>query len=780
MPKSILGKQRNCKRIWLVSGAILTFTLTIYGAWFTNDSELPFATNESQLILFGLQQLAFIGTISLTALRFGFIKAMFIWFLLVLITAPFAFMVISQTPEPHLILQMLITGFTGIALAWLITNYEGDKKSLQKQHLKLVESLELTIDELRREIVERRNQETFLKSILNNTHDGFWIIDTNGQIQNVNKAYCRMTGYTENELVGRSMSELGIVNNNESQLNTRLQNLMNNGLDIFETQHRKKDGAIIDLEVSNNLLRHGGTIYKFSFFRDITDRKAYQAVLTESLTAVAREAQEWQETFDSVMDIVTVISTDFRFLKINKSGCSAVGKEADELIGKKCYEVIHGTDRPIDSCPCLAALKSGKPGKSEVTDRGLTCLATASPIYDTHGQMIAFTHTLKDITDLKAAEREKEQLRNKAEMAGRLAVVGEMAAGIAHEINNPLTSVIGFAELLMQRPDIPDDMKEELRIINDGSLRVKEIVRRMLTFARQIKPARMTANITELIDNTLELRNYVLETANIKVVRDYNTDLPWISVDPGQIQQVFLNLIVNAEYAMKKANGKGTLTIKAERANNHIRVVVTDDGPGIPDEVKDKLFNPFFTTKDPGEGTGLGLPLSQGIIREHGGTLEVESTQGQGTSFIIELPIRLAVDENAVLEPVTEDKTTAVPPARVLVIDDEPAVRSLMQNILTMDGHHVQLCASPQEAMALLNGETYDLVFSDVRMPGMSGMELHQLMIQTQPEMRGKIAFMTGDTSDTVTREYLQTNNVPYITKPFNRKTLIDKVRQLL
>ena len=197
--------------------------------------------------------------------------------------------------------------------------------------------------------------------------------------------------------------------------------------------------------------------------------------------------------------------------------------------------------------------------------------------------------------------------------------MGEMAAGIAHEINNPLTGVIGFSQMLLEKQNVPEDIKEDVRIIADGSQRVADIVKRLLTFARQTKPIKTLANLNELIENTLKLRDYVLKTANIDVVTRFDPELPWSVVDPGQLQQVFLNLIVNAEQAMKEAHGKGTLTITTEKKENNIRISFQDDGPGITKENMGHLFEPFFTTKDVGEGTGLGLSLSRSIILEHGG-----------------------------------------------------------------------------------------------------------------------------------------------------------------
>lgn len=384
-----------------------------------------------------------------------------------------------------------------------------------------------------------------------------------------------------------------------------------------------------------------------------------------------------------------------------------------------------------------------------------------------------------DVSKRKQAEAENQNLRDQAEISTRLAAMGEMAAGIAHEINNPLTGVIGFSELLLERNDISKDVREELRIINEGSTRVKEIIGRMLTFARQTEPYKSCVSITDILDNTLELRSYVLKTSNILVIRDYEPQLPWVTVDAGQLQQVFLNIIINAEYAMKKANDKGTLTIKTESLDGYIRISISDNGPGMSSEIKAKLFQPFFTTKDPGEGTGLGLSLSYGIIQEHGGTIKVKSVEGQGTHFIIKLPVTL-VELPHPKEVVVPDVIEPVKGKKVLVVDDEPTVRSLARAILSQNGHVVEECDNAMQVLEKLKVETFDILLMDLRMPGMNGMELYGEISTRWPIMAHRVLFITGDTSDLNTQQFLASHSLPFISKPFDRKTLESTVNRLL
>lgn len=492
-------------------------------------------------------------------------------------------------------------------------------------------------------------------------------------------------------------------------------------------------------------------------------------------------ANEWRTTFDSIADMIVILDSDRIIQRVNRAFANAVSKTPQELIGKHCYEIVHDLKEPHPLCTFDKAISQKQSCGHELyepkLDKFLEC--TMSPILDESDNIKGVVHIFKDITSRKQAETEQQQLRTKAEMSSRLAAVGEMAAGIAHEINNPLTGVIGFSELLLDRKDVPPDIKEELKIINDGSQRVKDIVRRMLTFARQDKPVKSAVSITELIETTLELRSYVLKTANIEVVRDYAPDLPWVIADAGQLQQVFLNIIVNAEHAMKKAHGKGVLAIKTESLEDYIRVSIADDGPGMPKGVQDKLFQPFFTTKNPGEGTGLGLSLSMGIIQEHGGNIGFVSKEGKGTTFNIDLPISSITEKTEVPEPVVE-KVQSVKTGKILVIDDELSVITFIKAVLMSNGHEVDSIQNPQQALEMLQGNNYDVIILDIRMPGISGIELYETIANRWPEKSGSIIFMTGDASDSVTKEYLNTHRIPYIVKPFEKVTLEDNVNSLL
>jgi signal transduction histidine kinase len=220
----------------------------------------------------------------------------------------------------------------------------------------------------------------------------------------------------------------------------------------------------------------------------------------------------------------------------------------------------------------------------------------------------------------------------------RLASIGELASGVAHELNNPLTSVIGFSELLLGK-DVPDDVKEDLRTINKEAQRTASIVRNLLTFARKHPEKKQLVDINNMIQKVLELRAYEQKVSNIQVNTQFAPGLPEIMADGFQLQQVFMNIIINAEYFMIEAHGRGILIITTEQVGDIIQASLADDGPGISEENLGHIFDPFFTTKEVGKGTGLGLSICHGIITAHGGRIYAESESGKGATFVVELPI---------------------------------------------------------------------------------------------------------------------------------------------
>lgn len=507
-----------------------------------------------------------------------------------------------------------------------------------------------------------------------------------------------------------------------------------------------------------------------SLAAEIEERKKVE----ESL----RKAEaDWRESFNSLEEVMLIIDRDYHIEKINRSGLELFGKNRQEVIGRKCYQVIHGTEEPSEYCPFKQTLKNGKISSVERYDHlyGKYFSITSSPILDEEGEVIKCVYLMRDITkEVRAKEKEKE-LERELNLTSRLASIGEVAAGIAHEINNPLTGVIGFAQMLSQM-DIPKDIKEAVEVINDGASRTAGIVEKLLTFARRNKPGKEYVDINSIVSSTVDIRTYEMRTNNIEVTTELAPDLPLTMANVGQLQQVFLNIIINAEQAMIESHEGGKLSIKTEQLNNSIRVSISDDGPGIPKENVDKIFDPFFTTKGEDGGTGLGLSISYGIIKEHGGKIHARSVPGKGATFIIDLPVVSEAKQVETARP-AEKTTKKVNGAKIMVVDDEPNICRVLDRLLSREGHQVETVSDAQKALKRLNKTRYDLILLDIKMPGMSGIEFYNNMKEIDPSLQEKVVCITGDVISPKNKAFLEKARIPCVAKPFSVDELIRQVK---
>ena len=349
----------------------------------------------------------------------------------------------------------------------------------------------------------------------------------------------------------------------------------------------------------------------------------------------------------------------------------------------------------------------------------------------------------------------------------KLSAVGEFVAGVAHELNNPLTALIGYSELL-QMSTVTDDDRDSLKRISSSAERCHKIVQSLLSFARQHPPERKLSNVNALVDAVIEILIYELRTNNIRVEKELSPHLPRLLVDPHQIQQVFLNIVNNARQAIEAHRPGGLIRITTGAAGPRVRITFQDDGPGISEENLARIFNPFFTTKPVGKGTGLGLSLSYGIIQEHGGSITAESKLGLGTTFIIDLPITNQ-SENA------SAPSAPTPPApaegkgrKVLVVDDEPDILDLSVKILQRQGYHVQTAVDGESALRVMASGRFDLIISDWKMPGLSGQQLFERLLATDPESAKRMIFMTGDVLSEKTEKFLNAHGKTCLPKPFS------------
>jgi PAS domain S-box-containing protein len=485
-----------------------------------------------------------------------------------------------------------------------------------------------------RDITERKRMEEALKesgekyrSLVNDISLGIFrsTPGPRGRFLEVNPAMEQITGYPREELLQIDVCDLYQHREERQQVLEEIASAT--GMTTRETRFRKKDGTEITVSNTKVAVRDdaGQIVYFDGIMEDITERKKVEE-------QIKRAAEEWRTTFDSISDWISIVDKDFKLVRVNKAFAGAFGKKPGELIGKTCYQVVHKTNEPVRDCPRRKTLRTKRPATVEFFEPSLEMYleARTSPIFNEQGEVVACIEVARDVTERK---RMQEQLI----LTHRLASLGELVSGVAHELNNPLTSVIGFSQLLMEG-EITDDIREDLSLVYSEAQRAAGIVQNLLTFARKHAPAKQLTRINNVIEDVLNLRAYWQRVNNIEVRRQFASDLPEIMVDFGQMQQVFLNIVINAEYFMIQAHNRGTLTITTEKVGDVIRISFADDGPGIAKENLTRMFDPFFTTKEVGVGTGLGLSICHGIVAEHGGRIHARSRWGEGATFVIELP----------------------------------------------------------------------------------------------------------------------------------------------
>lgn len=369
--------------------------------------------------------------------------------------------------------------------------------------------------------------------------------------------------------------------------------------------------------------------------------------------------------------------------------------------------------------------------------------------------------------------------------AEKLSSLGQLIAGVAHELNNPLAVVTGYAQLMCKQTIQDEKTKTTMQKIMHESERASKIVRDLLSFARPCEPQMIAVDVNHLVRSVMEVRERDLHAQGIESETRLAANLPWTQADPMQIEQVLNNLVTNAIHAMlEKAHGPCKLTVTTESNRGCIRIGVTDTGPGIPPSIRERIFEPFFTTKPAGKGTGLGLSISHTILEEHHGHLRLETEVGHGTTFTIELPI--VEVEAPTREPAAtkspEQVATAISmsPRRLLVVDDEPGIREVLQELLTSLGYSVETAANGCVAMNRIENNHFDLLISDLCMPEMDGPELHRRIRDKDEGLARRMIFLTGDTVSPKSRTFLEETGNRWLTKPFNITDIENAVGTLL
>lgn len=628
-------------------------------------------------------------------------------------------------------------------------------------------------------MVDIRQQRDQMADFMDHAPIGFICVDGDGVFQFANNAVTAWLGIEDQNLF-----------DGNHRLHDFLVDVPKNGKPydiILEGSHaleqrgeikmRGFDGRTFVASVSHTVIPdESGNIYTRTILRDLTPEKAWKKALKQS-------EDRFQRFFEEAPLGIALVDNYGRVSECNDAFSHMVGKEFHDLMGKVLGDfVIEQSQSQVESI--LKNIRDGKsqPIPEEITfigDKGVTAQMFASPYMGDTGIVLHFT----DVTERKHLESQMAQSQ-------KMQAVGQLAGGIAHDFNNLLTAMIGFCDLLLMRHKAGDPSFADIMQIKQNSNRAANLVRQLLAFSRQQTLQPKVLDLTDTITEVSHLLKRLIG-ANIELKINHARDLGMVRVDEGQMEQVLINLVVNARDAMNTGGVVTIQTLNKETkrmkrigtdempAGEWVGVSVTDTGTGIPEDIQERIFDPFFSTKEIGSGTGLGLSTVYGIVRQTNGFIELESEMGQGTTFTVWLPrvvekeVRAVADAKAKQE--VQDLTGT---ARILLVEDEDAVRSFSTRALQNKGYEVYDANSGEDALEKIEKDNleFDLLITDVIMPDMDGIELSQKVLEKFPDMT--VIYMSGYTEDRVKDDMGE--NFYFLPKPFTLKALAEKVKEAL
>jgi len=643
------------------------------------------------------------------------------------------------------------------------------------------------------EIEVRKNTENAFRAseeryrlLANNVTDVIWTRDLNLNLTYVSPSILNQQGYTVEELKNRNLEE-GLAPDSlklvRKVFEEELENEKGKKADLsrsrtIEIEVKCKDGSTKWTEAKMSFLRDqdGTSIGIIGVTRDISERKKAEEALRDS-------EEKYKNLVENIKEVIYTLDKNGLITYISPAVKTILGYDSSEIIGKSFVEFIYSEDLPNQKEHFEWAL-SGPIGQEEyrlLSKSGEIRWVQISnmPILK-ENQTVGLQGVLSDITESKRLQFQLQQAR-------KMESFGTLAGGIAHDFNNILGIIIGNTELAMD--DVPkwNPVYLNLEEIIDASLRARDVVRQLLSFARRTNIEKKPINIDQILKESLKLLRSSIPTS-IEIRQNIPKDIDTILANPTQINQVLINLSTNAHHAMPKGGvleiGLKNVDLDEDKAaqypdlnpGRYVNLKVSDTGHGIPAKVMDRIFDPYFTTKEMGKGTGLGLSVVHGIVKSHDGAISVKSEHGQGTTFSIFFPV---VETLAAIE-IETDEELPTGNERILFVDDEKSILAAGQNRLERLGYKVEIRINPVEALELFsaNSDQFDLVITDMTMPKMTGDRLVQEILRIRPDM--PIILSTGFNEKIDKEKAKQIGIRQYIEKPINRRILAKVVRDVL
>jgi PAS domain S-box-containing protein len=619
---------------------------------------------------------------------------------------------------------------------------------------------------LRQDIAERqrsaealRVSEASYRAIFDAAEDSIFVHDIeSGAIVDANPRACATFGYTREEFRQLDVGTLGTGERpytHQDAMGLMARAAAGEELSI-EWHGKSKDGNLRWHEVFVKRVTIGGQDRILALARDITGRKVAEAALRAS-------EEQYRAMFNASIDGLALWNAAGEIVDTNPALWRMYG-----------YDDGESPALPLrtDTGPCyhtefLKAVAAGESLHSEVTDRRKDGSALELEVHGIPMQYQGKPHVLtiaRDITEKKRSAAELARQRESLYQREKLAALGSLLAGVAHELNNPLSVVVARAVLLEEQGDSATQAAA-LRI-RTAAERCARIVRTFLAMARQQQPERGAVAINDVVSAALDMTAYAVRTSSIEVTLDLSKGLPLILADPDQLHQVLLNLIINAQQSLQDQPAPRRIRVTScfDYLADVVCITVADNGPGIPQHLRARVFEPYFTTKPTGMGTGVGLAVSLGIVEAHDGTLTLDCPGEGGAVFTIALPVGTLKATGADAVPSREPSTTR---RTILIVDDEAEIREALAEILTGAQHRVVTASSGREALERMAAQHYDVILTDIRMPDLDGRALYQEIEQRWPGHAGRVVFVTGDTLTSALREFVSESGRPVIEKPF-------------
>ncbi len=638
-------------------------------------------------------------------------------------------------------------------------------------------------------LVEQRTRalqdsESLSQAILETAMDGFWVVDMQGRLLEVNATFCRMSGYSQQELLNMRVSDLDVIEEFDDSA-AHIRKVLTEGEDRFESRHRRKDGSIFHVEVSVQYRPlAGGQLV--AFLRDITERKKAEETLEKSKAL-------YHDLVETSQDLIWQCDAEGRYTYLNPAWEKVFAYSIEEMLGRKFSDFQTPEIATRDQKEFGHLLQGNTVRGWETTHIGkagnkIQLIFNAVFVLDKNGEVKGTRGTAYDITKRKHLEEERKSLQTQLQHAQKMEAIGTLAGGIAHDFNNILSAILGYAELAQDDCPAGSILEGEIKQILKAGNRAKDLVKQILAFSRQAEAKDMPLQPAIIIKEAIKmLRSSLPSTIDIK--QDIDAGAGPILADATQIHQIVMNLGTNAYHAMEETGGTLSISLKKTALTQNdllhephvlpgefVQLTVSDSGSGIAPEIRERIFDPYFTTKEVGKGTGMGLAIIHGIVKSRGGSVSCQSRPGAGTVFQVLLPI--------IAEPALLEEQTATPPPRgsehILFIDDEEMLLEMGKYMLERLGYRVTTRKSSIEALTTFQNQPqeFDLVITDQTMPVMTGSDLARRMLQIRRDL--PIILCTGYSS-IISEDKAKSFGIKgFALKPLVRKDIGALIRKVL